>query len=78
LNTLPLWTTGTNIQSSAITQRGSGSAAKIGIGTSAPAATLDVKGFATVRGTLTLPATATAHGDWGQELAATGFCRIFV
>jgi len=44
VNTLPLWTTSTNIQSSAVTQTGSGSTARIGIGTNAPAASLHVVG----------------------------------
>jgi hypothetical protein len=43
LNTLPLWTTATNVQSSAVTQTGTGAAAKIGIGTATPATTLDLR-----------------------------------
>ena len=78
VNTLPLFTTGTNIQSSAISQTGSGAAAKIGIGTTSPATTLDVKGTATFRGALTLPSTATATAASGansqpQDLVATSF-----
>jgi hypothetical protein len=60
VNTLPLWTTATNIQSSVVTQTGSGSTGKIGIGTKTPAVTLDVKGAENVGGTLTLPAAGTA------------------
>jgi hypothetical protein len=60
VNALPLWTTASNIQSSAVTQTGSGTTARIGIGTTTPAATLDVKGAETVRGVLTLPATSAA------------------
>jgi hypothetical protein len=53
LNTLPLWTTSTNVQSSALSQTGSGAAAKIGVATTAPAATLDVAGKGDIRDTLT-------------------------
>ncbi len=67
VNALPLWTTATNVQSSALTQTGSGSTAKIGIGTTTPATTLDVKGSETVRGTLTLPATGTATATTGKN-----------
>jgi hypothetical protein len=67
LNALPLWTTATNVQSSAITQTGSGATAKIGIGTTAPAAVLDVKGSEYLRGLLTLPATGTATAAAGKN-----------
>jgi len=52
-----LWTTGTNIQSSALTQtvRGYG---KNRIGTTTPATMLDIKGAETIRGALNLPAAA--------------------
>jgi hypothetical protein len=78
VNALPLWTTSTNVQSSTITQTGSGPTAKIGIGTSAPSVTLDVKGAETVRGALTLPATGTATATAGknsqpQNLVASSF-----
>ena len=75
IGTLPLWTTGTNIQSSALTQTGSGSTAKIGIGTTAPAATLDVMGAAFVRGIFTLSKTGTATASSGfssQPLSLVG------
>jgi hypothetical protein len=65
VDTLPLFTTGTNIQNSAVTQTSGGAAAKIGIATSAPAATLDVKGTETVRGVLTLPAKNLATSAKG-------------
>jgi hypothetical protein len=78
VNAVPLWTKKTNIQSSAISQTGSGTTAKIGIGTSAPATTLDVKGAETVRGALTLPATGTATATAGknsqpQDFVASSF-----
>ncbi len=66
-NTLPLFSTGTDIENSAVTQTGSGTTAKIGIGTAAPASTLDVKGSATVRGTLSLQATGTATASTGKN-----------
>jgi hypothetical protein len=78
VNALPLWTTASNIQSSAVTQTGSGTTARIGIGTTTPAATLDVKGAETVRGVLTLPATSAATATKGansqpQDLVASSF-----
>jgi hypothetical protein len=75
IGTLPLWTTATNIQSSALTQTGSGATAKIGIGTTAPAATLDVLGAAFVRGLFTLSKTGTATASGGfssQPLSLVG------
>ncbi len=67
VNALPLWTTATNVQSSAVTQTGTGAAAKIGIGTAAPATALDVAGAATVRGAMTLPATGAATATAGKN-----------
>jgi hypothetical protein len=66
-NALPLWTTATNIQSSAITQSGGGSTAKVGINTTKPASTLDVNGGGTVRGNLSLPATGAATATAGKN-----------
>jgi len=78
VNAIPLFTTATNIQNSAIAQTGTGTTAKIGIGTTAPASTLDVKGTETVRGALTLPATAVATAAAGknsqpQDFVASSF-----
>lgn len=84
VNLIPLWSTATDIESSAISQTGSGATAKIGIGTTAPATTLDVKGSATIRGAasvlgaLSLPATGTATATAGKSsqpanLAASSF-----
>jgi trimeric autotransporter adhesin len=67
VNALPLWTTSTNVQSSALTQTGTGAAAKIGIGTATPATTVDVAGAATIRGALTLPAIAYATATAGKN-----------
>ncbi len=58
---VPLWTDSSGtLGNSVLFQAGSGSTANIGIDTSTPAANLDVNGTATVRGTLTLSATAPA------------------
>jgi len=66
-NYVPLWTSSTALGKSVMFQSGSGSTAKIGIGNTAPSATLDVTGGATIRGLLNLPnaasATATAGAD---------------
>jgi hypothetical protein len=67
INTLPLFTTATNIQSSILSQAGAGAAGKIGINTAAPGATLDVNGTANVRGALTLPATGPAAAAAGKN-----------
>ena len=78
VNFLPLWDTASDILSSIVFQSGSGSTAKIGINTTTPASTLDVKGGETVRGTLSLPATGTATATAGknsqpQTLVASSF-----
>jgi hypothetical protein len=72
VNLLPLWTTATNIQNSALAQTGSGATAKIGIGTTAPASALDVHG--TVRGAFTMPAlgaATVAAGKTSQPVTLT-------
>src|SRR5450755_2923517 len=66
VNALPLWTTATNVQSSAITQTGIGATAKIGINTTAPTTALDVHGGSAIRGTLVLPATGAATASAGK------------
>ncbi len=78
INAIPLFTTTKNIQNSAIAQTGTGATAKIGVGTTTPAVTLDVKGAATVRGPLTSPATGAATATAGknsqpQDLVASSF-----
>jgi hypothetical protein len=62
-NFLPLWTNSTTLGNSALFQTGG----KVGIGTTTPAATLDVKGAATVRGTLLLPALGAATAVKGSN-----------
>ncbi len=56
VNQLAKFTTACNIENSAIFESGG----NVGIGNTAPAATLDVSGSAFVRGTLTLPPVSTA------------------
>lgn len=73
LNFLPLWTSTSNIASSVLFQSGSGSTAKVGINTTTPAATLDVKGTANVEGLLTLPATGAATASAGKNSQAEDF-----
>ena len=64
-NFLPIWTNATTLGSSALFQTGTGAAAKVGIGTTTPSTTLDVKGGETVRGNLQLPALGTATATSG-------------
>ena len=73
VNALPLWTTTTNIQSSALAQTGTGTTAKVGINTTTPASTLDVNGAGTVRGNLSLPATGSATATSGKNSQPTTF-----
>jgi hypothetical protein len=71
---LPLWlnSTGT-LGNSVLFQSGTGSTAKVGVNTTVPGATLDVKGTATVRGLLTLPATANATSAAGANSQSENF-----
>jgi hypothetical protein len=71
-NFLPFFNGASTIVDSVVQQTGSGSTAKIGIGTSTPAATLDVKGSTTVRGLLNLPATSTATVSAGSNSNGLG------
>ena len=77
---LPIWTNGTTLGSSVLFQSGTGAKAKVGIGTTKPASTLDVKGGGTIRGLFTLPTTGTATATTGfdsqpMDLAASVFNR---
>ncbi len=67
VNYLPLWDAASDITSSVVFQSGTGSTAKIGVGTNTPASTLDIKGGSTVRGTLSLPANGTATASRGAD-----------
>jgi hypothetical protein len=66
INFIPLWTTTSNIANSVLFQSAA-SPFKIGINTTTPATTLDVKGAGTIRGILALPATATATATKGAD-----------
>jgi hypothetical protein len=66
-NYLPIWTNSTTLGSSVLFQSGTGSKAKVGIGTTKPASTLDVKGGGTIRGLFSLPATGTATASGGFD-----------
>src|SRR5215470_5843810 len=66
-NFVPLWTSATNLGNSVVFQSGSGGTAKIGVNTTTPATTLDVKGAGTIRGTLALPATGAATAAGGNK-----------
>jgi hypothetical protein len=66
LNFLPLFSGAATIVDSVVFQSAA-SPFKIGIGTTTPATTLDVKGAATIRGTLSLPAPAAATATKGTD-----------
>jgi hypothetical protein len=66
VNFIPLWTSTSNIANSVLFQSAT-SPFKIGINTTTPATTLDVKGTSTIRGILSLPATATATATAGKN-----------
>ena len=75
---LPLWTNGTTLGSSVLFQLGTGAKAKVGIGTTTPKSTLDVKGGGTIRGLFSLPTIGTATATTGfnsqpMDLAASVF-----
>lgn len=77
-NFLPLWTSASALGSSILFQSGSGTTAKVGLNTITPSSTLDVNGAGTIRGALTLPATAAATATTGANsqplsLAASSF-----
>src|SRR5579871_700259 len=77
-NYIPIWTNGTTLGDSVLFQSGKGSNAQVGIGTTKPAATLDLNGSGTVRGLFSLPAIGTATTTSGFnsqpiDLAASVF-----
>lgn len=70
-NYVPLWTNNNGaLGNSVLFQKGTGSTAKIGINTTTPASTLDVKGASTVRGLFSLPASGTATSSTGYNSQA--------
>jgi hypothetical protein len=64
---IPLWDSTSDIVSSVLFQSGSGAAAKVGINTTTPSSTLDVRGAGTIRGSLSLPSTGTATAAAGKN-----------
>ena len=71
LNFVPLWTPdGNTLGNSVVFQAGSGATAKIGINSTTPSTTLDVRGSSTIRGLLALPATGTATATAGKNSQA--------
>jgi hypothetical protein len=60
LNFIPLWDATSDIANSILFQASSNGASKIGINTTKPLSTLDVRGTESVRGNLSLPAISTA------------------
>jgi hypothetical protein len=75
---IPLWTSTSNIGNSVLFQSGAGKSTKLGINTTTPASTLDVKGAATIRGLFSLPAGGTATATKGfnsqaEQLSASAF-----
>ena len=73
-NFVPLWTNSTGaLGNSVLFQTGTGATANVGINTTTPASTLDVKGAATIRGALSLPVTGTATATAGKNSQAETF-----
>jgi hypothetical protein len=75
---LPFWTNSTTLGTSVLFQSGTGAKAKVGIGTTTPKSTLDVKGGGTIRGLFSLPTVGTATTTAGfnsqpMDLAASVF-----
>lgn len=63
---VPLWTDSTgDLGNSALFQAGSGASVRIGVNTTTPGATLDIKGTELVRGILQLPSLGTATATSG-------------
>jgi len=73
VNFIPLWDTTSDIVNSVLFQSGTGATARIGINTTTPAATLDVKGAGTFRGPLNLPPTAAATVASGKNSQPMNF-----
>jgi len=67
VNAIPLWSSATDIENSVLTQSGTGTTAKIGVNTTTPTTTLDVKGAATLRGNVALPAIGAATSTAGKN-----------
>jgi len=72
-NFVPLWSSASNIGNSVLFQSGTGSSAKVGINTTAPGATLDIKGTANLQGLLTSAASGAATSTSGKSSQAHSF-----
>src|SRR5580698_2116983 len=71
---IPLWTNSSGaLGNSVVFQSGTGTAAKVGINTTAPAATLDVNGGANIRGTLNLASAGIGNATTGKNSVALDF-----
>jgi hypothetical protein len=70
---VPLWSSASNLGSSVLFQMGTGNTARIGINTTAPVSTLDVKGGATVGGLFSLPTAGTATAAKGANSQPINF-----
>lgn len=66
-NFIPLWTDSVDLGNSVLFQLGTGATAKIGMGTTTPSTTLDVKGTGTIRGALSLPSISVATAAKGSN-----------
>lgn len=73
VGSLPAFNSATTIIDSVVFQTGTGATGKIGIGTTKPGATLDVKGTTNVEGLLTLPATGVATATAGTNSQPQNF-----
>jgi len=73
INFLPRWTSASNLGNSVLFQSGAGSTAKIGINTTTPVATLDVKGTTNLQGLLTSAPTGLATTSAGKTSQAYNF-----
>jgi hypothetical protein len=72
-NYLPLFNGSSTVIDSVLFQSGTGTTAKIGVNTTTPSSTLDVKGGGTIRGILSLPTTAVATATAGKSSQPLSF-----
>ena len=72
-NSVPLWTSASNLGNSVLSQLGTGSTAKIGINRAAPSATLDVNGSTTIEGVLDLPPLGSITGSPSYPLDLSAY-----
>jgi trimeric autotransporter adhesin len=70
---VPLWSNSTTLGNSVLFQSGTGGTAKVGLNTTTPVSTLDVKGGATIRGLLSLPARGAATATGGKDSGPQNF-----